>query len=75
MTASKGKAQERIAKDLVDWLDHHTQVNKDGLTGRALVAENAIRYRITRKRRQHLQRLHPESLGLSSCSGAAFMSR
>jgi hypothetical protein len=42
--AGKGKVQVRIAKDLVNWLDHHAEVNKDGFTSRALVAEDAIRF-------------------------------
>ncbi len=40
---TKGKKQVRIAEDLVDWLDEHATANKDGLTSRALVAEEAIR--------------------------------
>lgn len=43
-TATKGKAQVRIAQDLVDWLDAHAEANRDGLTSRALVAEDAIRF-------------------------------
>ena len=42
-TATKGKAQVRIAQDLVDWLDEHAAANRDGFTSRALVAEEAIR--------------------------------
>lgn len=49
---AKGKSQVRIANDLVGWLDEYAAANRDGLTSRALVAEEAIRHFRDFKERQ-----------------------
>jgi predicted transcriptional regulator len=49
---AKGKSQVRIANDLVAWLDRYAAANQDGLTSRALVAEEAIRHFRDYKERQ-----------------------